>query len=73
MTVPPDVPTMAPLRLSAFALAASLLSSERHLKELTQSKVTVSRTQCVSCGEKIGEGRAGRKCKACRERDVGPT
>lgn len=30
----------------------------------------LSRVQCAECGAKISEGRAGRRCKACREKSI---
>ena len=57
-----SLPQMTTMQIAA----ACLISQANKFEFLTKQKQQVQRRQCVSCGTKLGEGRAGRKCLPCR-------
>lgn len=54
-----------PNKLLPYILWAAAISG--HLPEFDLKASTRNVTKCCKCGGKIGPGRAGRKCKKCRE------
>ena len=68
MAVPPDVNSVPICTLGAHAMAAMLLNREYAVSGFANVKLKVNRRQCVECGCRIGEGRAGRTCKECRNK-----
>ena len=53
-------------QMTAIQLTTSLISQGANFGFLAKQKQQIQRRQCVGCGTKIGEGRAGRKCVPCR-------